>query len=469
MTTATTPDGRSTRWAEHRARAAPRARRGHAAGDPRARRRRRHGRDRRSPPARSKTVIYRHFTDRPGSTTRSPSASTTSSCATSGTRSARPGCRSPTSPSTPAPHRRRHRRLSRPGREGPGGLPVHRRRAAARPRYRRRRRPGRRVSDHIAEQLCAALRGGPRGDRARHRRRPGLGPGRGRHGPRRRRRAGSPAGPASPACRVGRSPSTSPPSRGPAWPPPGRTAGLTAPPHPRPRPTTSRPPAGGADMIRARHRPQRAAIDGRWSHLRDGAAHAGPGAASRHPGRADDGAVPRLDHRAARAARRAALRPRRRLPVAWAAPATSAHRSPPSRCSATATCRCGQGRRALRPLRRRRDEPRHRSATTRHTSTSMLDARVPGLLRHDRDRSRLQRPARSDHRDVRRRDRRARRPHPDRHGAQGLHRQRGPGRADGRRLRAARHRRGRHTACTASSSRSATRTATRCPGVTIGD
>ena len=59
--------------------------------------------------------------------------------------------------------------------------------------------------------------------------------------------------------------------------------------------------------------------------------------------------------------------------------------------------------------------------------------------------------------------------HPARGRPQGLHRQRGPGRPDGRRLRPAGHRRARAAACTPSWCRSATTTATRCPGVTIGD
>ncbi len=88
----------------------------------------------------------------------------------------------------------------------------------------------------------------------------------------------------------------------------------------------------------------------------------------------------------------------------------------------------------VRALRRRDPAPRH-GAAPRALPERRRRARPPRLLRDDRDRSRLQRPGAGHDRDLRRRARGVRRPHPGRRCPQGLHRQRRPRRAHGRRLR----------------------------------
>ena len=128
----------------------------------------------------------------------------------------------------------------------------------------------------------------------------------------------------------------------------------------------------------------------------------------------------------------------------------------------------GQVRRAVRPLRRRDPAPRHRAPPRALPARRRL-ARAARLLRDDRDRPRLQRPGARDDRDLRRRARGVRHPHARRRRAQGLHRQRRPRRAHGRRLRPAAHAAARSAACTRCSCRSATRTATPLPGVRIED
>ena len=92
--------------------------------------------------------------------------------------------------------------------------------------------------------------------------------------------------------------------------------------------------------------------------------------------------------------------------------------------------------RAVGAVRRRRAASRYpaapRTVPARHHGPA-----ARGLLRDDRDRTRLGRPAPADHGDVRPGRGRVRDQHAGYGGAQGLHRQRGPGRPDGGRLRPA--------------------------------
>ena len=110
--------------------------------------------------------------------------------------------------------------------------------------------------------------------------------------------------------------------------------------------------------------------------------------------------------------------------------------------------------------------------TERHHAAylpQIIDAELPGCFAMTETGHGSRRAVARHHGDVRPGDRRARRAHPGPARAQGLHRRRRPRRPDGRGLRPARHRTARATACTASWCRSATRTATPMPGVTIGD
>ena len=122
----------------------------------------------------------------------------------------------------------------------------------------------------------------------------------------------------------------------------------------------------------------------------------------------------------------------------------------------------GQGRRAVRAVRRRDPPARHQAAPRR---LPRRPGRRPadGLLRDDRDRARLQRAGPRHHRDVRRGDAGVRHPHARRRLPQGLHRQRRPARRRGGRLRPARDRRRPPRACTRSSCRCATEGARCCP------
>ena len=98
----------------------------------------------------------------------------------------------------------------------------------------------------------------------------------------------------------------------------------------------------------------------------------------------------------------------------------------------------GQGRRAVGPVRRRAAAARHQ-APARQVPARRHELRPARLLRDDRDRPRLRRPAAADDVHLRPRDAVLRPAHPAPGRAQGLHRQRGQGRPDGRRLRPADH------------------------------
>ena len=98
----------------------------------------------------------------------------------------------------------------------------------------------------------------------------------------------------------------------------------------------------------------------------------------------------------------------------------------------------GQGRRPVGPVRRRAADAGHQAAA-REVPARRHELRPAGLLRHDRDRPRLRRPAAADDVHLRPRHRDLRPAHPAPGRPQGLHRQRGQGRPDGGRLRAAHH------------------------------
>ena len=128
----------------------------------------------------------------------------------------------------------------------------------------------------------------------------------------------------------------------------------------------------------------------------------------------------------------------------------------------------GQGRRAVGPVRRRRPAAGHQRHHDEYLR-AIMSFELPGCFAmtetgHGSDVQQLRTTCHLRPGDAGVRPAHAR---PGR--AQGLHRQRRPGRADGRRVRPADHRAARATACTPGWCRSATRTARRCPGVTIGD
>ena len=127
-----------------------------------------------------------------------------------------------------------------------------------------------------------------------------------------------------------------------------------------------------------------------------------------------------------------------------------------------------QGRRAVRPLRRRGPAPRHEEAP-RQVPARRHVGRPPGLLRDDRERPRLERPVAAHDRDLRPGDRGDRRQHARRRRAQGLDRQRRRATAAWPPSSPSSSSAARSAACTACSSRSATRTASRCDGVRIED
>ena len=98
----------------------------------------------------------------------------------------------------------------------------------------------------------------------------------------------------------------------------------------------------------------------------------------------------------------------------------------------------GQGRRPVGPVRRRAAAAGHQAAA-RQVPARRHELRPARLLRDDRDRPRLRRPAAADDVHLRPRDRDLRPAHPAPGRPQGLHRQRGQGRPDGGRLRPADH------------------------------